>query len=119
MGTKMDSKLLSDGALAHHKAIASIDAKGVLSKGALTDVTAAIGRLFASVPESETMGVYDAFKGLVGSDVPAYLMSTVKEEDAKAAYAGLMEFKDVVKANPITPTAPVLNPKLTEAKLDA
>lgn len=117
MGAAMDSKLLKDGAMAHHKAVGTIDASGVLSKSALTDVDAAIGRLIASVPESTTMGVYDAFKGLVGSDVPAYLMSTVKEEDAKAAYAGLMAFKDVVKANPITPTEPTLNPKLT--KLDA
>jgi len=35
--------------------------------------------------------------------VPPYLMSTVKEADAKAAYNGLMAFKDVVKANPIAP----------------
>merc|ERR1719298_277157 len=115
----MDAKLLKDGAAAHHKAIGSIDANGVLSKSALTDVDAAIGRLIASVPESTTMDVYNSFSGLVGSDVPAYLMSTVKEADAKAAYAGLMAFKDVVKANPITPTAPTVSSKLTAAKLDA
>jgi len=119
MGEQMDAKLLKDGAAAHHKAIGSIDANGVLSKSALTDVDASIGRLIASVPESTTMDVYNAFKGLVGSDVPAYLMSTVKEEDAKAAYAGLMAFKDVVKANPITPTAPTVSAKLSSAKLDA
>merc|ERR1712232_832123 len=119
MGEAMDSKLLKEGALAHHKAIGTIDATGVLSKSALTDVDAAIGRLIASVPESTTMDVYNSFKGLVGSDVPAYLMSTVKEADAKAAYAGLMAFKDVVKANPITPTDPVVNSKLSAAKLDA
>merc|ERR1719484_144983 len=113
----MDAKLLKDAALAHHKAIGGIDANGVLTKSTLTDVDASIGRLIASVPESTTMDVYNAFKGLVGSDVPAYLMSTVKEEDAKAAYAGLMAFKDVVKANPITPTEPVVSSKLT--KLDA
>merc|ERR1712054_757667 len=73
----------------------------------------------ASVPESTTMDVYNAFKGLVGSDVPAYLMSTVKEEDAKAAYASLVEFKDVVKANPITPTEPTVSAKLSAEKLDA
>merc|ERR1719271_1281011 len=115
----MDSKLLRDGALAHHKAVGTIDANGVLAKSALTDVDAAIGRLIASVPESTTMDVYNSFKDLVGSDVPAYLMSTVKEEDAKAAYAGLMNFKDVVKANPITPTAPTVSSKLSAAKLDA
>merc|ERR1712232_1054441 len=119
MGEQMDSKLLKDGATAHHKAIGTIDSNGVLSKSALTDVDASIGRLIASVPESTTMDVYNSFKDLVGADVPAYLMSTVKEEDAKAAYAGLMEFKDVVKANPITPTEPTLSSKLSSAKLDA
>merc|ERR1711988_1584892 len=119
MGSAMDSATLKDAAMAHHRAIGTIDSSGTLSKSALTDVDAAIGRLIASVPESTTMDVYNSFKDLVGADVPAYLMSTVKEENAKAAYAGLMEFKDVVKANPITPTEPVLNSKLTEAKLDA
>merc|ERR1712196_690660 len=115
MGEAMDSKLLSAAATAHHKAIGTIDSNCVLSKSALTDVDASIGRLIASVPESTTMDVYNAFKGLVGSDVPAYLMSTVKEEDAKAAYAGLMAFKDVVKANPITPTEPTVSSKLSAA----
>lgn len=119
MGSKMDSKLLSDAAMAHHKAIGTIDGKGVLSEATFTDVNAGLGRLIASVPESETMGVYNAFKSLVGSDVPAYMMSKVKEADAKAAYSALMEFKDVVKAHPITPTEPTLSAKLTAAKLGA
>merc|ERR1712060_865761 len=38
--------------------------------------------------------------------VPAYLMSTVKEADARAAYNGLIEFARVVNANPTTPTSP-------------
>jgi len=117
MGSKMDSKLLSDAAMAHHKAIGTIDAKGVMSEATFTDVNAGIGRLIASVPESETMGVYNAFKSLVGSDVPAYMMSKVKEADAKAAYSALMEFKDVVKAHPITASAPTAT--LSGAKLDA
>jgi len=119
MGGKFDAKLLSDAATAHHKAIATVDGNGVMSKGTFTEVNAAIGRLIASVPESETMNVYNTFKGLVGSDVPAYLMSTVNEEDAKAAYSALMEFKDVVKANPITPTEPTVTAKLSAEKLDA
>merc|ERR1712137_1242655 len=119
MGEQMDSKLLKDATTAHHKAIGTIDSNGVLSKSALTDVDAAIGRLIASVPESTTLGVYETFKGLTGENAANYLMSTVKAEDAKAAQAGLMAFKDVVKANPITPTEPVVNPKLSAAKLDA
>merc|ERR1739848_825771 len=61
------------------------------------------GRLIASVPESQTMGVYDAVASLVPAEVPNYLMSTVKEADAKKAYEAFLTFKDVVKANPITP----------------
>merc|ERR1712183_399337 len=40
------------------------------------------------------------------SKVPAYLMSTVKEADARAAYGALIEFTKVVKANPITASSP-------------
>merc|ERR1719235_2237584 len=36
----------------------------------------------------------------VPAEVPQYLMSTVNEADAKRAYSALMQFKDVVKANP-------------------
>merc|ERR1712193_510348 len=66
-------------------------------------INAAIGRMIASVPESQTMDVYNAFSALVPAEVPQYLMSTVNEADAKRAYSALMAFKDVVKANPITP----------------
>merc|ERR1719450_1424173 len=38
--------------------------------------------------------------------VPAYLMSTVKESDARNAYSALVDFAGVVKANPITPSTP-------------
>merc|ERR1719181_2491998 len=115
----MDSKLLKDATTAHHKAIGTIDANGVLSKSALTDVDAAIGRLIASVPESTTLDVYETFKGLTGETAANYLMSTVNAADAKNAQAGLMAFKDVVKANPITPTEPVVSSKLSAEKLDA
>merc|ERR1719401_2577609 len=58
--------------------------------------------MIASVPENKVMDVYSSFSGLVDGSVPEYLMSTVKEADAKAAYDALMEFKDVVKSHPIT-----------------
>merc|ERR1712190_485789 len=89
---------------AHHKAIGSAGSSGVTSKADFEAINAALGRAIASVPESKVMDVYNSFSGLVGSDVPSYLMSTVKEADAKAAYSGLMAFKDVVKAHPITPS---------------
>merc|ERR1719284_1923954 len=104
MGAAMDSKALKDGVMAHHKAIQGVtESNPVCSKADYEAVNAAIGRMIASVPESQTMDVYNAFSNLVSGDVPSYLMSTVKEEDAKKAYAALMEFKDVVKAHPITP----------------
>merc|ERR1719445_854123 len=82
-----------------------MDKDGVTSKADFEAVNAAIGRMVASVPTDQVMDVYNAFEGLLPADAPEYLMSTVKEGDAKAAYSALMEFKDVVKANPITPAA--------------
>merc|ERR1712151_1036231 len=107
MGAQMDSKLLKAGAEAHASAISGLPASGVCSEAQLTAINAALGRMIASVPESTTMGVYNAVEALVDPKVPAYLMSTVKESDAKAAYEALIDFTKVVKANPITASAPV------------
>jgi hypothetical protein len=104
MGAAMDPELLKKGAMAHHKAIGGVtEASPTLSKADFEAVNAAIGRMIASVPESQTMGVYDTVAALVPAEVPNYLMSTVKEADAKKAYEAFLTFKDVVKANPITP----------------
>merc|ERR1719356_1128643 len=102
----MDTKLLKAGADAHHAAIGGLPASGVCSEAQLTAINAAIGRMIASVPESKTMDVYNSVSELVDSRVPAYLMSTVKEADARAAYAALIDFTSVVKANPITSSSP-------------
>jgi hypothetical protein len=105
MGAAMDPELVKKGVMAHHKAVgATSEANPVLSKADFEAINAAIGRMIASVPESKTMDVYNSFSNLVSGDVPPFLMSTVNEGDAKAAYAALMSFKDVVKANPITAT---------------
>merc|ERR1711866_25783 len=106
MGAAMDTKLLKAGADAHHAAIGGLPASGVCSEAQLTAINAAIGRMIASVPESKTMDVYNSVSALVDPKVPEYLMSTVKEADAKAAYAALIDFTNVVKANPITPSTP-------------
>merc|ERR1711933_347353 len=106
MGAAMDTKLLKAGADAHHAAIGGLPANGVCSEAQLTAINAAIGRMIASVPESKTMDVYNSVSALVDSEVPAYLMSTVKEADAKAAYAALVDFAGVVKAHPITASTP-------------
>jgi hypothetical protein len=113
MGAAMDPELLKKGVMAHHKAIGAVsDANPVLSKADFEAVLASLGRMIASVPESATMDVYNAFAALTSSDVPPYLMSTVTEGDARTAYAGLVEFANVVKAHPITPIVPSTPPAL-------
>jgi len=62
--------------------------------------------MIASAPESKTIDVYNAVTKLVDSTVPEYLMAKVTENDARNSYDALMEFVDVVKANPITPIVP-------------
>merc|ERR1712187_270582 len=106
MGAAMDSQLLKKAVDAHHKVIGSAGSSGVTSKADFEAINAALGRAIASVPESTVMDVYNSFSGVVSSEVPSYLMSTVKEADAKAAYAALMDFKDVVKSHPITASTP-------------
>jgi len=101
MGNAMDPTILKKGVEAHIKAIKNVNAAGVPEKGDYEGTLSAIGHMIASVPEDKTMAVYNSFSKLVGKDVPPYLMSTVREDDAKTAYWGLMKFKDVVKANPI------------------
>merc|ERR1712014_416070 len=87
-------------------AIGGLSPSGLCAEGKLTAILAGIGRMIASVPESKVMDVYNSVGALVDPSVPAYLMSTVKEADAKAAYAALVDFAGVVKANPITASTP-------------
>merc|ERR1719243_266064 len=102
----MDPALLQAGATAHHNAIINLPADGMCPENKLAEILAALGRMIASVPEAKVMDVYNSVGALVDPKVPAYLMSTVNEGDAKAAYNALVEFTKVVKANPITPSTP-------------
>merc|ERR1711879_174922 len=97
MGAAMDTQLLKAGGDAHHAALSNLPLNGVCSEGQLTEIVASIGRMIASVPESKTMDVYNSVKALVDPKVPAYLTSSVNQEDAKAAYSALVEFANVVK----------------------
>merc|ERR1711879_71475 len=106
MGAAMDSKMLKAGAEAHHAAIGGLSPNGLCAEAKLTGILAGIGRMIASVPESKVMDVYNSVGAIVDPNVPAYLMSTVKEADAKAAYAALVDFAGVVKAHPITASTP-------------
>ena len=107
LGAQADPKLLKAAADAHHKAIGSISgANGVTSKADWEAVNAALGRVFASVPESSVMDVYNAVSGITDAGVPAYLKSTVNGADADKAYSAFLEFKDVVKANQVASAGP-------------
>merc|ERR1712194_229885 len=107
MGAQADPKLLKAAADAHHKAIGSISGpNGVTSKADWDGVNAALGRVFASVPESTVMDVYNSVSSITDSGVPAYLKSLVNGADAEKAYAGFLEFKDVVKKNQVASAGP-------------
>merc|ERR1712046_73243 len=98
MGAAMDGNALKAGAEAHHKAIGSIDGKGVTSAADYEAVNAALGKVIASVPQSKVMDVYNAFAKVVPGTVPNKLFSTVDPLAAQAAAKAFYEFKDVVKA---------------------
>merc|ERR1739848_485969 len=106
LGAQADPKLLKAAADAHHKAIGSIGGtNGVTSKADWEAVNAALGRVFASVPESTVMDVYNSVSGITDSGVPAYLKSTVNGADADKAYSAFLEFKDVVKSQQVSSAA--------------
>merc|ERR1711933_472965 len=98
LGSAMDGNLLKAAAEAHHKAIGSVDGKGVTSAADYEAVNAALGRAIASAPTSKVMDVYNAFAGLVNPAVPNKLFSSVNPLEAQAAAKAFYEFKDVVKA---------------------
>merc|ERR1711908_189735 len=100
MGAQADPKLLKAAADAHHKAIGSVSGNGVTSRADWDAVNAALGRVFASVPESTVMDVYNAVSSITDSGVPAYLKSGASGADA--AYSAFLEFKDVVKSNQVS-----------------
>merc|ERR1712071_569553 len=105
------------GADAHHKAMQGLPANGVCTEAQLTAINAGIGRMIASVPEATTMDLYNSVSALVDTKVPPFLMSSVKEADARTAYDAFIEFKNVVKANPINPSTPVT--KVSSGAADA
>jgi hypothetical protein len=98
MASAANGNALKAAAEAHHKAIGSIDAKGVTSAADYEAVNAALGRVIASVPTSKVMDVYNAFAGITNPAVPNKMFSMVDPLHANAAAKAFYEFKDVVKA---------------------
>ncbi|OLP90559.1 Peridinin-chlorophyll a-binding protein, chloroplastic [Symbiodinium microadriaticum] len=99
MGAKMDGNLLKAAAEAHHKAIGSVDSKGVTSAADYEAVNAALGRLVASVPKETVMDVYNSMAKIVDPTVTNNMFSKVNPLDAVAAAKGFYTFKDVVQAS--------------------
>jgi len=97
MGADMNPKLLKAAALAHHNAIASIDAKGVTSAADYEAINVALGKLVASVPTNRVLDVFKAFAGLTKPEVGNNMFNLVDAGDAVKAYSAFWEFKDVVK----------------------
>merc|ERR1712170_271507 len=98
MGSAMDGNLLKAAAEAHHKAIGSIDAAGVTSAADYAAVNAALGRVIASVPQSQVMDVYNSFAKIVAPQVPNMMFNMVNPLDAQAAAKAFYTFKDTVQA---------------------
>jgi len=107
MGASADPKLLKAAVDAHHKAIGSVSGpNGVTSRANWDEVNAALGRVIASVPESQVMDVYNAVKDITDPQVPAYMKSLVNGPDAEKAYEGFLAFKDVVKSQQVSSAGP-------------
>jgi len=98
MGAKMDGNALKAAAEAHHKAIGSIDAKGVTSAADYEAVNAALGRVVASVPKATVMDVYNSMAKVTSGSIPLNMFSKVNPLDAMAAAKGFYTFKDVVES---------------------
>jgi len=98
MGAKMDGNALKAAAEAHHKAIGSIDAKGVTSAADYEAVNAALGRVVASVPKATVMDVYNSMAKITEGSVPLNMFSKVNPLDAVAAAKGFYTFKNVVES---------------------
>jgi len=98
MGSAMNGDLLKQAAAAHHKAIGSIDKAGVTSAADYEAVNAALGRVIASVPKSQVMDVFNAFKDVVGPTIPNNLFALADPLAASQAAKAFYEFKDVVQA---------------------
>merc|ERR1711870_109437 len=77
MGAAMDGAALKEAAMAHHKAIGSVDASLVTSASDFEAINAGLGKAIASVPTSQVMDVYNTFGKIVNPVVPNYLFSSV------------------------------------------
>jgi len=98
MASAMDGKALQTAVEAHHKAISSMDGKGVTSLADYTAINDALGRVVAGVPEKLTKDVFYAFADISPKTLPEYIFKTVDGPAAYKAAGAFFEFKDTIKA---------------------
>ena len=89
MNARANPELLKAEADVHHKARGNISGlHGMAPKADWDGVHEALGRVFASVPESTVLNGYSSMSSITDSDVPACLKSLVNSADAEKAYIG-------------------------------
>merc|ERR1712232_1280892 len=98
MASSMDGKALQTAVEAHHKAISSMDGKGVTSLADYTAVVDGLGRVIAGVPEKMTLDVFYAFADIAPKNLPEYVFKTTDGAAAYKAAGAFWEFKDTIKA---------------------
>merc|ERR1712232_1058003 len=98
MASAMDGKALQTAVEAHHKAIGSMDGKGVTSLADYTAVVDGLGRVIAGVPEKMTLDVFYAFADIAPKTLPEYIFKTVDGPAAYKAAGAFFEYKDIIKA---------------------
>merc|ERR1712146_671208 len=98
MASAMDGKALKAAVEAHHKAISSMDGKGVTSLADYTSVVDALGRVVAGVPEQQILDVFYAFADIAPKNLPGYIFKTVDGGAAYKAAGAFFEYKDIIKA---------------------
>merc|ERR1712125_255464 len=67
-------------------------------------VNAALGRVFASVPESTVMDVYNSVSSITDSGVPAYLKSTVNGAECRCQ--GVLRVQGRGEGSPLSRAPP-------------
>merc|ERR1711977_250481 len=98
MASSMDGAALQKAAEAHHKAISSMDGKGVTSQADFAGVVEGLGRVVASVPEKQVLDVFYAFADIAPKTLPEYIFKTVDGGAAYKAAGAFFEYKDIIKA---------------------
>merc|ERR1719487_2710877 len=98
MASAMDGKALQAAVEAHHKAISSMDGKGVTSLADYTSVVDGLGRVVAGVPEKQILDVFYAFADIAPKNLPEYIFKTIDGPSAYKAAGAFWEYAETIKS---------------------